>query len=775
MRKRLLTLLIILLFVGNVAAIPSLTVHTDDEERIKWEKDGVEDGNDMHNHGSGWNFNVPPNLRVRPQSPSVYGCWDNRNFRTTFPNVANFRGAHGFINEFDWLINNDGTFGGKNCIPTYSFATNVPANVIDLVTEAFKAWSSIESDRDDLLTGIEFRPITTGRGDIHIEWRNIDDLGMFTPATRTITFDSDPDNPKTAVKEQWYFNINPAGTPANQFHFYSTALHEIGHAVGLFESGNNRNVMIWKRGTGPNNPPASGPAFGAIDADSIRAVRDLYSIPAPDWGDAPDPYPVKWAKNGPYCPQYGFEWLGPRPKNGVSSTTGEKEPKQINKDLRDDGCKFTLWRWQGKVEVTISVKDHNSNRYKGDYKLYLAIWIDWNSDNDWKANERIVLDSFNPSTWAGDSITKTYNFNIPNPPWIGGTWARARLVYAKSDDYLKTDHGDEKLLPHADSPDNGGEIEDYFVSLYYDIPDTRPPHVLVEKPKMVGEMGITTYEPKATIVACAFDDYCLASVTLTHEWGGGSNSSYWVMEENITYYLIEHDVTLHEGWNSITIEAYDLWENMNSTSLDIYYVIDEEAPTIQIDNPDGQVVEGKYVNITGVITDEWEIYRLDYTIVSGETVISDEWTIDPTTSQYNISWRMPLKYGENVITIGATDKAGNHATKTVTIIREDTMPPMIEMIKPENALYIFERKILSLPSPLIIGGITIVAEAYDNETGINRVEFYIDEWRRATDYDEPYEWLWDETAFMKHTIKVVAYDNAENSAMKEREVWIFNI
>ncbi|MEA2054750.1 MAG: hypothetical protein U9O96_06550 [Candidatus Thermoplasmatota archaeon] len=58
---------------------------------------------------------------------------------------------------------------------------------------------------------------------------------------------------------------------------------------------------------------------------------------------------------------------------------------------------------------------------------------------------------------------------------------------------------------------------------------------------------------------------------------------------------------------------------------------------------------------------------------------------------------------------------------------------------------------------------------------MDKVEFYIDDVLKATDDEEPYEWLWDETVFLKHTLKAVAYDNAGNTAKDEQVVWIFNI
>lgn len=106
----------------------------------------------------------------------------------------------------------------------------------------------------------------------------------------------------------------------------------------------------------------------------------------------------------------------------------------------------------------------------------------------------------------------------------------------------------------------------------------------------------------------------------------------------------------------------------------------------------------------------------------------------------------------------------------------DTTPPSIQMKKPrERCLYVFDKEIMSLPSKtIIIGRITIEAVAED-ESGIDRIEFYIDDRLKGTVETEPYVWLWDESSFWKHRIKAIAYDNTGTISIDEREVLIFNL
>ncbi|HEC76362.1 MAG TPA: DUF1565 domain-containing protein [Thermoplasmatales archaeon] len=93
----------------------------------------------------------------------------------------------------------------------------------------------------------------------------------------------------------------------------------------------------------------------------------------------------------------------------------------------------------------------------------------------------------------------------------------------------------------------------------------------------------------------------------------------------------------------------------------------------------------------------------------------------------------------------------------------------VEITKPINGIYIMDRYVMSFSAPLIIGKITVEAEAIGK---INKVEFHIDNELKHVDDQEPYSWLWNESAFGMHEIKVVAYSDEE--ASDEIDVIIFN-
>ena len=139
---------------------------------------------------------------------------------------------------------------------------------------------------------------------------------------------------------------------------------------------------------------------------------------------------------------------------------------------------------------------------------------------------------------------------------------------------------------------------------------------------------------------------------------------------------------------------------------------------------------------------------------------------------------------------------GTYATgesKNGRNILVDTNPPKIRLIEPLPAsIYIGDH---CIPVPLqlcpqlwnktlilfSLRGITIKVAAIDYETGIDRVEFYVDNEMEPRDveikeYPEQYvfAWCWGETMFREeHVVKVVAYDKANNSATLDINIEVF--
>jgi hypothetical protein len=102
-------------------------------------------------------------------------------------------------------------------------------------------------------------------------------------------------------------------------------------------------------------------------------------------------------------------------------------------------------------------------------------------------------------------------------------------------------------------------------------------------------------------------------------------------------------------------------------------------------------------------------------------------------------------------------------------------PFTVEIMKPvKGYLYLKDEQKASLKLfTLIIGSITIEANVTGGQA--QRVEFYIDDTLRYTDYGAPYLWVWKELVLFRHTIKVVAYDYNGSSDEQSLPVRVFDI
>ncbi|HEC87475.1 MAG TPA: hypothetical protein ENI49_06415, partial [Thermoplasmatales archaeon] len=101
-------------------------------------------------------------------------------------------------------------------------------------------------------------------------------------------------------------------------------------------------------------------------------------------------------------------------------------------------------------------------------------------------------------------------------------------------------------------------------------------------------------------------------------------------------------------------------------------------------------------------------------------------------------------------------------------------PPTVKICKPlKYSIYIRNRWVLPFICTLIFSWVDIKVTAFD-KTGIEKVEFYVDNELKAIDTDSPYKWTWDDKNVSgKHVIKAIGYDNAGLSESDEITVWKF--
>ena len=102
--------------------------------------------------------------------------------------------------------------------------------------------------------------------------------------------------------------------------------------------------------------------------------------------------------------------------------------------------------------------------------------------------------------------------------------------------------------------------------------------------------------------------------------------------------------------------------------------------------------------------------------------------------------------------------------------------PLVKIIKPKPGfLYVMDKSVVPLPNGRIqiLGKLTIVLEAAENSSELTFIEIYLDDVLKVQLRGPYYEWMLDEPLFLKHKIRILAYDIYGNSMSREFFINIF--
>jgi hypothetical protein len=203
-------------------------------------------------------------------------------------------------------------------------------------------------------------------------------------------------------------------------------------------------------------------------------------------------------------------------------------------------------------------------------------------------------------------------------------------------------------------------------------------------------------------------------------------------------------------------------------------------------------IEGPYDSVRGL--DIKQTFDNGYIIAGGRVAVPENhMLLIRTDSQGNKLWEKTLDgwilYTFNNV-VHPTKDGGYVATGTtesmsypiedpnifVTKFSSENLDlesPHIQILKPENCLYINNKKIFDGRSTIILGSINISCDVTDEETGVASVEIYIDDELKTIRETPPYSWMWNEQVFGQYNIKIVAYDHAGNKGTLEKTVLKF--
>ncbi len=120
------------------------------------------------------------------------------------------------------------------------------------------------------------------------------------------------------------------------------------------------------------------------------------------------------------------------------------------------------------------------------------------------------------------------------------------------------------------------------------------------------------------------------------------------------------------------------------------------------------------------------------------------------------------------------------ATNGTLAVEGGNLPPEVGITSQQNGkIYLNDKLFLKflykntlLKNTILIGKATIKTYAKD-DSKIEKVEFYLDDDLVATLTSAPYEWKWTKTATGRHTIKVIAYDDAGKTSTDSIDVVAF--
>lgn len=195
---------------------------------------------------------------------------------------------------------------------------------------------------------------------------------------------------------------------------------------------------------------------------------------------------------------------------------------------------------------------------------------------------------------------------------------------------------------------------------------------------------------------------------------------------------------------------------------------DTSPPQVYITQPqDGQNVSG-IINVQAVAIDSSGIskveFYIDNTNVGEDRLAPYEYSWDTDTLQNN---------SQHTIKAKAYDIAGNLGESSiVTVTVVDNKSPQITIITPQNGENVF-------------GTVLIKADVIDKSSGkiekapsgVEKVQFYIDNMKVAEDNSSPYEYSWDTAQENNgnHLITVKAFDLAGNNSFASINVNVNNI
>lgn len=211
---------------------------------------------------------------------------------------------------------------------------------------------------------------------------------------------------------------------------------------------------------------------------------------------------------------------------------------------------------------------------------------------------------------------------------------------------------------------------------------------------------------------------------------------------------------VYYGWGRV--EAYEALRAAASISTPP----DVAPPSVEITYPrSGDTVSGG-VTVSVRASDDVGVVKVEL-YINGVLFATDQ------DEPYEFYWDTTADPdGEYTLVAKAYDAAGNVGESSPVVVKvanvRDVKPPTVSIVSPQDGSRVSRF-------------VDIVVSAYD-ESGISKVEFYINGRLVATDTSEPYSYRWNSRSVRDgwYTITVKAYDKYGNAAEASVKVYVSN-
>ena len=275
--------------------------------------------------------------------------------------------------------------------------------------------------------------------------------------------------------------------------------------------------------------------------------------------------------------------------------------------------------------------------------------------------------------------------------------------------------------------------------------------------------------------------------TVTVEWSATDNT---YVSGIYLYYSAEGDDAWHQldgvlentgayDWNTdqlsdgdyrLQVVAMDSKGGMSHDSSDVFNVGNGYAGArVSSLNFDKEYVkDGDMITVTAGITGGQSLVEkdivADFSAFGLGTAVSAD-SFDGFTAVWTVSGLVcsPADGVLEVVVYAGDD------SRVGSVVADNTVPDLT-LVKPKVGLYLFNQRILPLSNTVIVGGITVEIEAFDERSGVKSIEMFIDdEYKGAGD-----SYYLNERMIGRYILEVKVFDNVGNVNSMTQSLRIFN-